>query len=42
MEDASRRRRFSAAALESVKRYRIEAIGGRWEALFGELAAGRA
>jgi glycosyltransferase involved in cell wall biosynthesis len=42
MEDASRRRQFSAAALESVKRYRIEAIGARWEALFGELAAGRA
>jgi glycosyltransferase involved in cell wall biosynthesis len=40
MEDASRRRRFSAAALESVTRYRIEAIGARWEALFGELAAG--
>jgi glycosyltransferase involved in cell wall biosynthesis len=42
MEDADSRRRFSAAALESVKRYRIEAIGARWETLFGELAAGRA
>jgi glycosyltransferase involved in cell wall biosynthesis len=42
MEDADSRRRFSAAALESVKRYRIEAIGTRWETLFGELAAGRA
>ena len=41
MEDESRRRRFSAAALESVTRYRIDAIGARWEALFGELAAGR-
>ena len=41
MEDERRRRRFSAAALESVTRYRIEAIGARWEALFGELAAGR-
>jgi glycosyltransferase involved in cell wall biosynthesis len=40
MEDADRRRRFSAAALESVTRYRIDAIGERWEALFGELGAG--
>jgi glycosyltransferase involved in cell wall biosynthesis len=41
MEDEERRRRFSAAALESVDRYRIDAIGARWESLFGELAAGR-
>jgi glycosyltransferase involved in cell wall biosynthesis len=41
MEDASRRRRFSAAALESVTRYRIDTIGARWEALLGELSAGR-
>ena len=41
MEDEQRRRRFSAAALESVQRYRIDAIGNRWEALFGELASGR-
>jgi hypothetical protein len=41
MEDEQRRRRFGAAALDSVKRYRIDAIGDRWEALFDELAAGR-
>ena len=41
MEDERRRRQFSTGALESVTRYRIEAIGARWEALFGELAAGR-
>jgi len=41
MEDAGRRRRFGAAARENVTRYRIDAIGARWEALFGELAAGR-
>lgn len=41
LEDPSRRRRFSSAALESVTRYRIEAIGARWEALFGELVASR-
>jgi glycosyltransferase involved in cell wall biosynthesis len=41
MEDEQRRRQFSAAALESVTRYRIDAIGARWEALFGELAGGR-
>ena len=41
MEDEDRRRRFGAAALERPTRYRIEAIGARWEALFGELAAGR-
>jgi glycosyltransferase involved in cell wall biosynthesis len=41
MEDERRRRQFSTAALESVTRYRIGAIGARWEALFGELAAGR-
>ncbi len=41
MEDERRRRQFSTGALESVTRYRIDAIGARWEALFGELAAGR-
>jgi glycosyltransferase involved in cell wall biosynthesis len=41
MGDAGRRREFGAAALENVARYRIDAIGARWEALFGELAAGR-
>ena len=41
MEDERRRRQFSSGALESVTRYRIEAIGARWEALFGEFAAGR-
>ena len=41
MEDAGRRRRFGAAALENVTRYRIDAIGARWEELFGELAAER-
>ena len=41
MEDERRRRQFSAAALESVTRYRLDAIGDRWEALFDELAAGR-
>ena len=41
MEDEQRRRQFSTAALESVTRYRIDAIGARWEALFGELAGGR-
>ena len=41
MEDAERRRRFGAAARENVTRYRIDAIGARWETLFGELAASR-
>ena len=41
MEDEARRRQFGAAALDSVTRYRIDAIGARWEALFGELAGGR-
>jgi glycosyltransferase involved in cell wall biosynthesis len=41
MKDERRRRQFSTAALESVTRYRIDAIGARWEALIGELADGR-
>jgi glycosyltransferase involved in cell wall biosynthesis len=41
MEDERRRRQFSTGALESVTRYRIDAIGARWEALFAELAGGR-
>jgi glycosyltransferase involved in cell wall biosynthesis len=41
MDDDDRRRRFGDAALEKAKRYELEAITGRWEELFGELAAGR-
>ena len=39
IDDEDRRRRFGAAALEKVERYELEAIAGRWEELFGELAA---
>lgn len=42
MRDADRRRRFGDAALKTVDRYRIDAIGARWNALFDELSAARA
>jgi len=41
MDDDDRRRRFGEAALEKAERYKLEAITGRWEALFEELAAAR-
>ena len=41
MDDDDRRRRFGDAALEKAERYQLEAIGARWEELFGELAAAR-
>jgi glycosyltransferase involved in cell wall biosynthesis len=41
MGDPERRRRFGAAALENVVRYRIDAVGARWEGLFNELAASK-
>jgi glycosyltransferase involved in cell wall biosynthesis len=41
MEDDDRRRRFGEGALEKVKRYDLAAIAGRWEELFGELAAAK-
>jgi len=42
MRDADRRRRFGEAALETVDRYRIDAIGARWNELFDELSATKA
>jgi glycosyltransferase involved in cell wall biosynthesis len=42
MRDAGRRRRFGEAALATVDRYRIDAIGARWNTLFEELSAARA
>ena len=41
MDDDDRRRRFGEGALEKAKRYELAAIAGRWEKLFGELAAAR-
>lgn len=41
MRDAGMRRRFGEAALETADRYRIDAIGARWTALFDELSAAR-
>lgn len=41
MRDADMRRRFGEAALETADRYRIDAIGARWTALFDELSAAR-
>ena len=41
LDDDDRRRRFGDGALEKAKRYKLEAIAGRWEELFGELAAAR-
>lgn len=41
MADPDRRRRFGAAALAKMTDYRIDAIGERWEAVFGELAAAK-
>ena len=41
MLDEDRRRAFGAAAREKVERYRIDAIGERWETLFAELAAAK-
>jgi glycosyltransferase involved in cell wall biosynthesis len=41
MDDAERRRRMGAAALEKVSDYEVAAIGARWEALFDELAAAK-
>jgi glycosyltransferase involved in cell wall biosynthesis len=38
IEDADRRRRYGAAALEKAKAYDASAIGGRWEPLLDELA----
>ena len=40
-DDEDRRRRFGDAALEKAERYELAAIAGRWEELFGELAAAR-
>ena len=42
MRDADTRHRFGEAALEAADRYRIDAIGARWTALFDELSAARA
>lgn len=42
MRDDARRHRFGEAALESVDRYRIDAVGARWNALFDELSAAKA
>lgn len=41
IDDDDRRRRFGAAALEKVEHYRMDAIAGRWEDLFADLAARR-
>ena len=41
MDDDDRRRRFGDAALEKARSYELAAIAGRWEELFGELAAAR-
>jgi glycosyltransferase involved in cell wall biosynthesis len=37
IEDAPRRRRFGAAALEAARAYELGAVGRRWEALLGGL-----
>jgi glycosyltransferase involved in cell wall biosynthesis len=41
IRDPDRRRRYAAAALEKAKRFDIEAIGARWDALLRELATVR-
>ena len=41
MDDAGRRRRFGAAAVEKAARFERAAIAARWETLLGELAAGK-
>src|SRR4051794_39217489 len=41
MDDAERRKAFGAAAVEGAARYDIAAIAGRWEALLGEIEAGK-
>jgi glycosyltransferase involved in cell wall biosynthesis len=41
MDDEDRRRRFGEGALEKARRYELATIAGRWDELFGELAAAR-
>jgi glycosyltransferase involved in cell wall biosynthesis len=41
MDDAERRKRFGAAAVEGAARYDLGTIAGRWERLLGELEAAK-
>lgn len=41
MSDADRRKAFGAAAVEGAARYDLTEIAGRWEALLGDVAAGK-